>query len=185
MTTLAKKLCMALVVVSLVAVAGCTRQQTCPAVAAPPPCPACDCAVAVAPTQVQPTYTGPTTEEWMHIPARILFRTSGGELDEEARRVLQEMVATVRSRTDIVRVRIEGHTDSRGGEGENEALALERARSVAAYVISLGVPEHMLEPVGYGATRPITSDSSAIDREQNRRVEFSILVRRPVGAPVM
>ena len=39
----------------------------------------------------------------------------------------------------------------------------------------------MLEAQGYGAERPVTSDATAMDREQNRRVEFSILVCRPTG----
>ena len=173
----AAPLAAAAVVVLAAFAAGCCRPQQCPAPPPPPQCPACQCAQAA-----QPGYTGPTREEWMHLNFRIMFPTGGATLDTEARAVLEEAVRTLRDRTDILRIRAEGHTDTRGPDISNDQLSLQRAQAVVDYLAGLGVPSAMLEAQGYGATQPITSDTSDMDREQNRRVEFSILVRRPVGA---
>jgi outer membrane protein OmpA-like peptidoglycan-associated protein len=118
----------------------------------------------------------------MHLPFQILFPTGGSSLDAEAQTVLGEAVRTLRDRTDIVRIRVEGHTDTRGPDMANDQLSLQRAQAVIDYLVSLGVPSAMLEAQGYGATQPRTSDTREMDRAQNRRVEFSILVRRPMGA---
>jgi outer membrane protein OmpA-like peptidoglycan-associated protein len=43
----------------------------------------------------------------------------------------------------------------------------------------------MLEAVGYGAERPLVREyNDEQNRAQNRRVEFSMLVRRSVGQQV-
>ena len=82
-------------------------------------------------------------------------------------------------RTDIVRIRVEGHADGRGSNDANERLGMERAQGVVDFMVGeLGMPRELFEVVSYGDTRPITSETTASDRIQNRRVEFSILVRR-------
>ena len=117
------------------------------------------------------------TEEWQHPPIRIGFPTGGAVVNEEAHRQIVEVVQTARSRTDIVRVRVEGHTDPRGEEGGNQQLSLQRAQAVAEIMVNEGVPREMIETVGYGSDQPLSSNSSAQDLSINRRVEFSILVR--------
>lgn len=141
----------------------------------PPPPPAPAPYVAPAPTV---TYT-PTTEEWVHMPVRIIFEPGSSYLSPEARAVLAEAHASMAHRTDIVRVRIEGHTDPRGPEAHNDRLALERAQSVMDYIVgTLGMPRELFEVQGFGSSRPLTSNTTEADRAQNRRVEFSLLVRR-------
>ena len=93
--------------------------------------------------------------------------------------MLREAHASIASRTDIVRVRVEGHADSRGTEEQNQRLSEERAAAVVDFLVGdLGLPRELFESVGYGSSRPLTSETTASDRVQNRRVEFSILVRR-------
>lgn len=173
----------ALVALAMVAAFGCSAPQDCPPPPPPPECPPCTCPDCATPTPPPaPGCSGAVTEEWMHLNVRILFPTGGSVLDEEAQRLLQEAVMTLRGRTDIRRIRVEGHTDSRGPDASNSQLALQRAQAVVQYLVGLGVPESMLEAQGYGSERPVTSDATAMDREQNRRVEFSILVCRPAGS---
>lgn len=119
------------------------------------------------------------TEEWVELPFRILYPLGGSRLDDEARALLREAHASVAHRTDIIRVSVEGHTDSRGMRETNERLGLERAQGVVDFLVGdLGMPRELFEVHSFGDTRPITSCTTAADCLQNRRVEFRILVRR-------
>ena len=165
------------IAVAVVAVSGCSAPCDCPTCPPPVTCPTCPAPPPPAPTE--PTCTGPTYDEWIDLGGtRILFPNGAAALDAESRRLLDEMVASVRSRTDILRVRVRGHTDSRGAAASNTRLSRERAESVIRYLVSLGVPETMFEPQGMGSTMPLADESSASERELNRRVDFQVLVRR-------
>lgn len=163
-----------LVAALFVIMLGCRHEE--PAPPPPPPTPA----PAPAPAQPtgQPSYQ-PTTEEWVALPVKILYPSGGSRLDDQARAMLREFHASMVNRTDIVRVRVEGHADSRGSEEANRQLGLERAQGVVDFAVGdLGMPRELFEVHSYGDEAPITSDTSAADRVQNRRVEFKILVRR-------
>jgi peptidoglycan-associated lipoprotein len=67
------------------------------------------------------------------------------------------------------RLRIEGHTDERGGREYNLALGQRRAESVARSLQLLGVPDSRLEVVSYGAERPKAEGSNEAAWSQNRR----------------
>lgn len=170
----------ALLAVVVIACGGSQEQETAPPPqqTAPPPQ---QTTVAPPPQQQQvgePSYR-PTTEEWVQLPVRILYPSGGSRLDDQARAVIREGHASLVHRTDIVRVRVEGHSDGRGTTDANQQLGMERAQGVTDFLVGeLGMPRELFEVVSYGDERPITSESSAPDRLQNRRVEFSILVRR-------
>ncbi|MCZ8177138.1 MAG: peptidoglycan-associated lipoprotein Pal [Burkholderiaceae bacterium] len=67
------------------------------------------------------------------------------------------------------RLRIEGHTDERGGREYNLALGQRRAQAVAQSLQLLGVPDSRLEVVSYGAERPKAEGSHEEAWAQNRR----------------
>jgi peptidoglycan-associated lipoprotein len=67
------------------------------------------------------------------------------------------------------RLRIEGHTDERGGREYNLALGQRRAESVARSLQLLGVPDSRLEVVSFGAERPKAEGSNESAWAQNRR----------------
>lgn len=122
-------------------------------------------------------------EQWVHMPMLINFPTGGAELDAQNRVILDEMVRTAQSRTDIRRVRVEGHTDTCGNELNNMALSTARAVSVANELVTMGVPREMIETVGYGSTQPRANENCGgraqeLSEQTNRRVEFSLLVCR-------
>ncbi len=154
-------------------------------------CPECNCPVCPQVQATPPpvaTNTGPCTEEWVHMPVLINFPTGGAELDAQNRAILGEVVRTAQSRTDIRRVRVEGHTDTCGSEVGNMALSQTRAEAVAAALVELGVPRELLETVGFGSTQPRANEEceqrrqEELSRQTNRRVEFSILVCREGAA---
>ncbi len=122
-----------------------------------------------------------------HAGAHQLPHRRGGA-DAQNRAILGEVVRTAQSRTDIRRVRVEGHTDTCGSEVGNMALSQTRAEAVAAALVELGVPRELLETVGFGSTQPRANEEceqrrqEELSRQTNRRVEFSILVCREGAA---
>jgi outer membrane protein OmpA-like peptidoglycan-associated protein len=71
-----------------------------------------------------------------------------------------------------IKVRIEGHTDSIGGDDYNQGLSERRAQAVARELQSHAVPTERIQALGRGKQRPVASNASASGRQQNRRVEI-------------
>ena len=71
---------------------------------------------------------------------------------------------------------IEGHTDNQGTKEGNHALSHKRANAVKNYMVYKGsIEESRIKTVGYGESRPITSNKTQSGREQNRRVVILIM----------
>lgn len=68
-----------------------------------------------------------------------------------------------------------GHTDNTGPEGYNNYLSQVRAQTVAGYLKSKGVKDDQLLAKGYGETKPIDSNTTAVGKANNRRVELIVL----------
>jgi outer membrane protein OmpA-like peptidoglycan-associated protein len=88
---------------------------------------------------------------------------------------LLDQVAQVLKDEPRMRVRVEGHTDSVGGEAPNLRLSQRRADSVRAYLVAKGIAPDRLEALGYGLTKPLASNRTQKGRAQNRRTEFRII----------
>jgi outer membrane protein OmpA-like peptidoglycan-associated protein len=134
-----------------------------------------------APGPLPPTRTTtlPATDEWVHLPIIVNYPSGGARLDDEARAMMRELHASLVNRTDIVRIRVEGHTDDEGRPEDNERLGMERAQGVVDFATGdLGLPRELFEVQSFGDRVPRTSNTNGADRLFNRRVEFSILVRR-------
>jgi len=75
-----------------------------------------------------------------------------------------------------IMVEIQGHTDSQGSDSYNQTLSEKRAYAVVEYLVKTkGIDVNRLKAVGYGESKPITSNDNAEGRALNRRVEFVIL----------
>lgn len=71
---------------------------------------------------------------------------------------------------------ISGHTALAGTAEERMQLSKERADSVAAYLIELGVKDkYHIFTQGFGAERPVADNSTKEGMARNRRVEITIL----------
>jgi outer membrane protein OmpA-like peptidoglycan-associated protein len=108
------------------------------------------------------------------LPDRVLFEFDKASLKPELRHSIVE-VADQLLFVNIVRVRVEGHTDNVGVSEYNKDLSLRRANTVAAVLVTEGFSAANLESVGYGADRPVADNSSEEGRAQNRRVEIIVL----------
>ncbi len=90
-------------------------------------------------------------------------------------RILDAVVDIIKSNPDLRKVRIEGHTDSKGTDAYNDRLSQRRANAVREYLLSHGVEASRLVAVGYGEKRPVDTNDTAEGRARNRRVEFTIV----------
>lgn len=122
-------------------------------------------------------------ERWVRMPMLINFPTGGTEIDAQNRAILDEMVRTAQTRSDLVAVRVEGHTDTCGHELNNMQLSQMRAQTVAMELVRMGVPRERVQTIGYGSRQPRANErcgrrQDSLSRATNRRVEFSVLVCR-------
>lgn len=70
---------------------------------------------------------------------------------------------------------IEGHTDSIGADSYNMGLSQRRAEAVKQeLVIKYGIAPNRLRTVGYGETRPVDTNATAVGRHNNRRVVVKV-----------
>ena len=93
---------------------------------------------------------------------------------------LLDQVARVMAERPNIRLRVEGHTDSKGSDAYNRSLSEKRARAVVAALVEKRADGKRLRAVGFGSSRPIApnknpdgSDNVA-GQERNRRTEFHI-----------
>lgn len=103
----------------------------------------------------------------------VLFETDKSDLRSGSLEHLDKLAAFLNRYEDRT-VSIEGHTDSTGDESYNLNLSERRADSVRSYLTNHGVDRSRLEASGKGESSPITGNNTAIDRQQNRRVEVII-----------
>lgn len=80
-----------------------------------------------------------------------------------------DRVAKILNSYPQTRIRVEGHTDSTGGEAYNQALSERRAETVQSALVQRGVDPIRIEAVGFGESQPISSDNAT-----NRRVNIVI-----------
>jgi len=106
----------------------------------------------------------------------VNFDTGRATILPESEPVLDE-VGNILARWPDLKIEVGGHTDSQGSAAKNVELSRARARAVKDYLLNK-FPE--LDPdqfttAGYGASRPISNNTSALGRSKNRRVEFKVL----------
>lgn len=83
-----------------------------------------------------------------------------------------ERIALVLAVNPAERATIEGHTDSQGRHGSNQALALRRADAVRQALIDLGIAASRLGTRALGDSDPAASNDTPKGRQANRRVEI-------------
>src|SRR6202171_1019261 len=103
----------------------------------------------------------------------VLFDTGKYTLKPGAREKLAKIGGIILAHPGL-RLAVEGHTDSVGGDEYNQQLSEQRAATVRGYLVSQGVTPDSVTAVGFGKTRPVTDNTTAVGRQQNRRVELVV-----------
>jgi outer membrane protein OmpA-like peptidoglycan-associated protein len=118
-------------------------------------------------------------DEKIEIKEMVYFANNKADVLAKSYPLLDSVAAVLIENPQVVKLRIEGHTDDKGGDALNTKLSQERADSVRAYLIKKGVSASRLDAKGYGPTRPILPNTSNANRAINRRVEFNIVEQAP------
>jgi OOP family OmpA-OmpF porin len=108
----------------------------------------------------------------------VLLQFDGTQVDfskptwrDEAETMLDGLVVDLTSDAgQSVKVMIEAHTDNVGSNAANIMLGLDRARAIRDYLVSQGVAAERIRMVSSGEDAPIAPNSTAIGRQQNRRI---------------
>ena len=119
----------------------------------------------------------------------VLFDTGKHSLRPLAREKLAKVAGIVSGHPGL-RLAVEGHTDSVGGDEYNQRLSEQRGGSVRDYLMQEGMPASSVTAKGFGKTQPVASNDTASGRQQNRRVEIVIsgdvigtaIVNTPIAA---
>ena len=76
----------------------------------------------------------------------------------------------------MLKLMIEGHTDSDGNDASNLELSERRAKSVKNYLIdTYKIAAERLESKGLGESKPIDANTTPEGKANNRRVELAKL----------
>jgi outer membrane protein OmpA-like peptidoglycan-associated protein len=109
----------------------------------------------------------------------IHFDTGLAVIKPESFGVLDQVAAIIVQHPELQLIQVEGHTDNVGTAQYNQELSGRRAASVMSYLVAKGVSTSRLRAAGYGFTKPIASNQTALGRARNRRVEFTIVSNEP------
>ncbi|MCP1727354.1 outer membrane protein OmpA-like peptidoglycan-associated protein [Natronospira proteinivora] len=110
----------------------------------------------------------------LNMPGDITFGFDSADVRADFYEVL-DSVSIVLEEFDQTIVEVSGHTDSTGAASYNQRLSERRAQSVSRYLLSQGVTEERMLVVGYGEDQPVASNDSEEGRQQNRRVELTLV----------
>ncbi|WP_022671354.1 OmpA family protein [Hippea alviniae] len=109
------------------------------------------------------------------IPEKVLFDFNKFFLKEKAKKALH-VVAEFLKEQPNKKILIIGYTDNIGSDTYNLKLSLQRAQSVADYLIYVeGIDKNRIKIEGKGKSNPIAPNTTEEGRAKNRRVEIVIL----------
>jgi outer membrane protein OmpA-like peptidoglycan-associated protein len=103
----------------------------------------------------------------------VLFDTAKHSLRPVAREKLAKVAGIILGHPGL-RLDVEGHTDSVGGDEYNQQLSEQRAAAARDYLTQQGVAPNSVTTKGFGESQPVASNDTAAGRQQNRRVEMVV-----------
>jgi outer membrane protein OmpA-like peptidoglycan-associated protein len=106
----------------------------------------------------------------------INFESGKAELTPDSYEVL-DGVGQVLVKWPELKIEVGGHSDSRGLEGMNQILSEARASTVLSYLIRKfpNLKSGQYSVRGYGESKPIAPNTTALNLAKNRRVEFVVV----------
>jgi len=103
----------------------------------------------------------------------VLFDFDSANLKPGAREKVARVAGILKSHPDL-KIEVEGHTDSIGSDGYNLRLSERRAESVRTGMVQQGVNRDVVATAGFGESKPVATNGTAVGRQQNRRVEIVV-----------
>lgn len=104
----------------------------------------------------------------------LFFDTGEYELKQSSNSELKNLLKLLTSNPNM-KIEITGHTDNVGSNANNMKLSKNRAEAVYNWLIENNVSTNKIKAVGKGENDPIADNRTEEGKQQNRRVEFTIL----------
>jgi len=114
------------------------------------------------------------TRDRIDLEDKIFFDTGRATIQKRSHAILDDAVQIMVDYPEIQKLRIEGHTDSRGSDSFNKDLSQRRADSVMQYFVDKGVDASRLSAVGFGEEKPLDPAKTREAYAKNRRVDFFV-----------
>ncbi|WP_417601160.1 OmpA family protein [Pararhodobacter oceanensis] len=112
--------------------------------------------------------------------SKITFDPGSISINAASGRVLDAIAEELRECGELP-FEVAGHTDSQGRAQTNQRLSQSRAEAVVNALMTRRVLVASFVARGYGAEFPIADNGTAAGREENRRIEFTLI--RPEAEP--
>jgi OOP family OmpA-OmpF porin len=115
----------------------------------------------------------PEPEVKVELPGPIRFKSGTAQLEAASDVPLNVVLEYLKAKTEITKMRIEGHTDSDDTNARNMDLSKRRAMAAAQWLIAKGIDCNRLIAVGFGEEKLVKDpDPTPEDKAENRRVDF-------------
>jgi len=114
----------------------------------------------------------PTASEGSAFPD-VFFDYDSSAVRQEDYATIEKNAQTL-SADSSLKMEVEGHCDRRGTAEYNLALGEERAKAVAALLVSYGAKPSQLSTISYGEEIPLDPRDSDDAYAKNRRVHFAV-----------
>lgn len=118
----------------------------------------------------------------------VLFKVNSSVIDAAARQTIDEAAAwakgeKAKGNTNGWLVEVVGFADTSGNTSKNRALSERRAKTVIQYLVGVHNLDlrRLVQPFGYGDSKPVADNKTAEGRKKNRRVEIRILQNKGIA----
>lgn len=103
----------------------------------------------------------------------LYFVEGKDEFTEESKAVVGQILSEITKRP-VPDVLVVGHTDAVGNDQYNDALGQQRAETVRAALIRLGIPPGDIRAISRGKRAPAIPTADGVAEPRNRRVEIIV-----------
>jgi len=118
----------------------------------------------------------------------VLFKTNSSIIDANGRKTIDDTAAwakgeKAKGNANGWLVEVVGYADTTGKTAKNRALSERRAKAVIQYLVGVhGLDlRRLVQPFGFGESKPVADNKTAAGRAKNRRVEIIILQNKGIN----
>jgi outer membrane protein OmpA-like peptidoglycan-associated protein len=118
----------------------------------------------------------------------VLFKVNSNIIDATARATIDEAAAwaqgeKAKGNTNGWLVEVVGFADTTGKTAKNRSLSERRSKAVIQYLVGVHSLDlrRLVQPFGFGDSKPVASNKTAAGRAKNRRVEIRILQNKGIN----
>ena len=118
----------------------------------------------------------------------VLFKVNSSIIDATAKQTIDEAAAwakeeKAKGNANGWLVEVVGFADTTGNTAKNRALSERRSKAVIQYLVGVhGLDlRRLIQPFGFGDSKPVADNKTAEGRAKNRRVEIRILQNKGIA----